>query len=199
MPAIESFEIELKRFEKDEGYSFSSEENGKKRIYTIYSAELKEKARKIFFPYGIDGSGNIQYRGENREGDRIIYKQGSSIDLPDKLILISRELAEQEFDEQDKIFAEMEKEIAELEQRKKEWDKQNQSNLPSGSERHFFISKNNEGKVEVEGSLKVENKDLDFHNKQDKSFYKNSNFYLITGLLALVGSVGVLGFRFYFL
>jgi hypothetical protein len=115
-----NFEIQISKFAKDKGYSFSSEENGKKRIYMIFLPELKEKVRKIFLPYGMEGSGNIQYGGKDREGNRILYKQGSSIDLPDKLTLVSRELAEQETDEQDKIFAEFEKDLAELEQRKNE-------------------------------------------------------------------------------
>jgi len=66
----------------------------KKRIYTIYSPELRQKIREIISPYGIVGKGNIQYEGKNSQDDRIIYQQGKD-DLPDKLTLISKEIAEE--------------------------------------------------------------------------------------------------------
>src|SRR6185436_554703 len=89
---IDNLEIEIKK--QDEAYSFSSEENGKKRIYTIYSPELRQKIREIISPYGIVGKGNIQHEGKNSQDDCIIYQQGKD-DLPDKLTLISREIAEE--------------------------------------------------------------------------------------------------------
>jgi hypothetical protein len=89
---IDKLEIEIKKCDK--GYSFSSEENGKKRIYAIYSPELSQKLREIISPYGIIGKGNIQYEGKNSYGDRIIYQQGKD-DFPDQLTLISREIVEE--------------------------------------------------------------------------------------------------------
>jgi hypothetical protein len=191
-----NFEIELKKFVEDKDYFFVSEENGKKITYIIYSPKLKSKVRRIFLPYGIEGSGNIQYRGKDREGNCIIYEQGDSIDLSDKLILISKEIQEQEIDEQGKIFAEFEKDLAELEQRKIEWDKENKEPLPSGSERHFFISKNNEGKIEFEGSLK----EVQVKNNKEENKNKNlsfGNFYLNSIFLSLLG-LGIMGIGFKF-
>src|ERR1044071_5712867 len=107
-------EIEIKNWSN--AYSFSSEEDGKKRIYTIYSPELKKKLQAMVFPFGKPNSGSVQYRGKNSFGDRILYQPGKD-DLPDQLTLISREVV-QEMDEQEKIFAESESLIAELEQRK---------------------------------------------------------------------------------
>jgi len=89
---IDNLEIEIKKWNND--YSFSSEENGKKRIYTVYSPKLKQKLREIISPYGIVGKGNVQYEGENSHGDRILYQQGKD-DLPDQLTLMSREIVDE--------------------------------------------------------------------------------------------------------
>jgi hypothetical protein len=86
---INNLEIEIKKYDK--GYSFSFEENGKKRVYSIYSPELKQKVREIISPYGIVGKGNIQYKGKNVHGDCILYQQGKD-DLPDQLTLMSGEI-----------------------------------------------------------------------------------------------------------
>lgn len=189
-----NFEIQISKFAKDKGYSFFFEENGKKRVYMICLPELKEKVRKIFLPYGIEGSGNIQYSGKDREGNRIIYKKGSSIDLPDELILISKDIRDQEIDEQDEIFAEFEKDLAELEQRKKEWDKENKEPLPSGSERHFFISKNKDGKIENEGSFEEVKIKVNKEENKNKNL-SFGNFYLNYIFLSVFG-LGILGVGF---
>ena len=50
---LDNLEIEIKRW--NQSYSFSSEDNDKKRIYAIYSPELGQKVREIISPYGIVG------------------------------------------------------------------------------------------------------------------------------------------------
>jgi len=90
---LDNLEIEIKRW--DRSYSFSSEDNDRKRIYTIYSLELKKKLREIISPFGTPIGVGFDYEGENSQGDCIIYQQGSNDNLPDQLTLISREIVEQ--------------------------------------------------------------------------------------------------------
>src|SRR5205814_6345159 len=114
----DKLEIEISKFVKDGGYSFSSEDDDKKRIYTIYSSELKQKLRKMIFLPGFSADANIRYKVENEQGDRILYKQDINFD---QLTLISREATmpkEQEIDENEGRFAEAEKRMAEHEKRK---------------------------------------------------------------------------------
>jgi len=95
---LDSLEIEVKRW--NNAYSFSSEENGKKRIYTIYSPELRRKLREIIFPLEVPSKVSVQYKGKNNHGDRIVYQPGKD-DLPDQLTLTSGEIVDQqEIDEE---------------------------------------------------------------------------------------------------
>jgi len=153
-----NLEIEIKKWDK--GYSFSSEENGKKRIYTICSPELRQKIRKIISPYGIVGKGNIQYSGKNSDGDRILYQQGKD-GLPDKLILISREIEDKkelkELDEWDKLDAEfreikdgLKKSETEWKKIEEKWKKQETEVGVSTNctEKHTWCSWNDEGLID---------------------------------------------------
>jgi len=88
---LDNLEIEIKKWNND--YSFSSEGDDKKRIYTIYSPELKKKLREIIFPCVIPSEISAQYEGKNSQGDRILYHPGKG-GLPDQLTLMSRELME---------------------------------------------------------------------------------------------------------
>src|SRR4051794_36208382 len=83
---VNNLEIEIKK--RDDGYSFSFEDDDKKRIYAIFSPELKQKVRGIIFPFGISNKGNDQYQGKNNQGDSIFYQQGKD-NFPDQLVLIS--------------------------------------------------------------------------------------------------------------
>src|SRR4051812_37178147 len=83
---VNNLEIEIKK--RDSGYFFSPEDDDKKRIYTIFSPELKQKMREIIFPFGTSDKGNDQYQGKNSQGDSIFYQQGKD-NFPDQLILIS--------------------------------------------------------------------------------------------------------------
>lgn len=95
---LDSLEVEIKSW--DNAYSFSSEEDGKKRTYTIYSPQLRQKLREIIFPCEIPHKVKAQYKGKNSYGDRIVYQPGKD-DLPDQLTLISREIIDQqEIDEE---------------------------------------------------------------------------------------------------
>jgi hypothetical protein len=89
---VDKLEIEIRNW--NNAYSFSSEEDGKKRIYTIYSPKLKQKLKEIISPYAVPNRVSVQYEGKNSYGDRILYQPGKD-DLPDQLTLTSRELAEQ--------------------------------------------------------------------------------------------------------
>ena len=133
----DNLEIEIKK--RDDGYSFSSEDDDKKRIYTIFLPELRQKVREIIFPFGTSDRGNVQYQGENSQGERIVYQQTTD---SDRLTLISgsRKLAEQRELQKIDDFAEFEKEITELEQGKEEWQKQENElgiSSKSGIERHY--------------------------------------------------------------
>ncbi|CAG8810970.1 25949_t:CDS:2 [Gigaspora margarita] len=79
------------------------QENGKKRIYTIYSPELKQKLREIIFPCEVPSEVRAQYKGKNSHGDCILYQPGKG-DLPDQLTLINKEVAldQQELEEERK-------------------------------------------------------------------------------------------------
>jgi hypothetical protein len=86
---VDNLEIEIRNFQGEgKGYSFFSENNGKKRTYLVYLPELRQKLRELVSPFGIVGKGNIQFEGNSSHGDRILYSQGSA-DSPDQLILIS--------------------------------------------------------------------------------------------------------------
>jgi len=176
---IDNLEIEIKKWDND--YFFSSEENGKKRIYTIHSPELKQKLREIIYPYGIVGKGNIQYEGKNSHGDHILYQQGKD-DLPDQLTLISREIAERkkelkELDEWDKVdaeFKEMEdgfkKSETEWKKMEAEWkERESKLGVPTNYiEKHSWRSWNNDGTIGMKGMyIKGENQSqlIIFENK----------------------------------
>jgi|SRR5947207_13051965 len=90
---LDSLEIEIKNWDKS--YSFSSEDDDRKRFYIIYSPKLKKKLREIISPFGTPAQVGFHYNGKNSQGDCIIYQQGSSDNLPDRLTLISREATEQ--------------------------------------------------------------------------------------------------------
>ena len=146
---LDKLEVEIKNW--DNAYSFSSEENGKIKIYTIHSSKLKQKLREIIFPHGISSKVEAQYKGKNSYGDRIIYQPGKD-DLPDQLTLISREIIDQqEIDER----KEQKKREVEWEQRKEKW-KEIETELRilpnSDITRHYFIGRNEDGKVAYEGA-----------------------------------------------
>jgi len=145
---LDGLEIEIKRWDDD--YSFSSEENGKKRIYTIYSPKLRQKLREIIFPCEVPSRVSVQYKGKNSHGDRVVYQPGKS-DLPDQLTLISREIVDQqEIDEE----REQEKEKNKWDQRKEEW-KNREAELgisSNGGTRSYWYGKDKEGNIVNEGT-----------------------------------------------
>jgi len=83
---VNNLENEIKK--QDNGYSFSSEDDDRKRIYTIFSLELKQKVREIIFPFGTSDKENDQYQGKSGQGDTIFYQQGKD-NFPDQLTLTS--------------------------------------------------------------------------------------------------------------
>jgi len=117
---IDNLEIEIRK-SSNEGYSFFSEYDGKKRTYTIHSPELKRKLREIIFPFGSFGKGSVKYKGENSYGDCIFYFQGK-VDEPSRLMLISREIVENQETICESEFQEFEKELrrSENEMKKRE-------------------------------------------------------------------------------
>jgi len=169
---LDNLEIEIKKWNND--YSFSSEDDDKKRIYTIYSPELKRKLREIIFPCVIPSEVSAKYEGKNSYGDRILYHPEKS-DLPDQLTLISRELVEQPKITDGTNEKDVEKNWEERKERgktKEEWEKQEKELgvLPrSSGVRHYFTGWNDKGEVVYEGTyfksetqshlIKIENKD----------------------------------------
>lgn len=110
-----NLEIEIKRLKKqDKGFTFTSEDDDKKRTYLIYSLELKRKLRELVFPFGVSGRDNDQYRGKSNQGDRIFYQQDKG-ENPDKLVLISRKYNKAITDRSEELL-----EQQEIEKQKKE-------------------------------------------------------------------------------
>jgi len=159
---LDNLEIEIKRW--DRSYSFSSEDNDRKRIYTIYSLELKKKLREIISPFGTPIGVGFDYEGENSQGDCIIYQQGSNDNLPDQLTLISREIVEQKKItngiEQQKEKTGWENWDTEWKQTRALWKKQEaELGVSPGAIKSYFSGKNKNGEKIVEGTyIKSENR-----------------------------------------
>jgi len=157
---VNNLEIGIKK--RDDGYSFSFEEDDKKRIYTIFSPELKQKVREIIFPFGTSDKGNDQYQGKNNQGDSIFYQRGKE-NLSDQLTLISgKDFGSKEItdktEQRDKI--ERQKEEGGWENWDAEWEKtevlwkkaESELGIPSSSGvKHYFSGRNSDGKIVVEG------------------------------------------------
>jgi len=167
---VNNLEIEIRK--RDDGYSFSFEDDDKKRIYTIFSPELRQKVREIIFPFGTSDKGNNQYQGKNSQGDSISYQQGKD-GSPDQLTLIvgknfnHKEITDkaenQEEIESRKEKDEWDKWDAEWEQTEVLW-KNAESKLgiiSSGGTKHYFSGRNSDGKTVMEGiCVKSENQPL---------------------------------------
>ena len=153
---LDSLEIEIKRWDKS--YSFSSEDNDRKRIYSIYSLELKKKLREIISPFGTSAGVEFDYEGKNSQGDRILYKQGSSDNLPDQLTLISREATEQKklvdnVTEQNKERTGWENWDTEWEQARVLWKRQEaELGTLSSATKSYFSGKDMDGEKVMEGT-----------------------------------------------
>lgn len=155
---LDNLEIEIKKWDKD--YSFSSEEDDKKRVYTIYSPKLKQKLREVISPYAALSKVSIQYEGKNSYGDSILYQQGKG-DLPDRLTLTSREVVER-LELTDGVADEKKKEKDVWEGwdekwkgLKNLWEKQEAESGTSSSSatRHYFSGRNKDGEIVYEASL----------------------------------------------
>ena len=113
---INNLEIEIKKHKK--GFNFSSEDNGKKRIYFIYSLELRQKLRELIFPFGIgiriSDQAQAEYGLENKQRDKILYQTGRG-ENPDKLVLISGNYSKQITDGNEDLLKQQE-----IEEQKKE-------------------------------------------------------------------------------
>jgi hypothetical protein len=110
-----NLEIEIKKHKKqDESFIFISEDNDKKRIYLIYSLELKRRLRELVFPFGVSGRDNDQYQGKSNQGDKVFYQQDKE-EKPDKLVLISRKYSKAITDGNEELL-----EQQEIEKEKKE-------------------------------------------------------------------------------
>lgn len=163
---VNDLEIEIKK--RDDGYSFSFEDDDKKRVYTIFSLELKQKVREIIFPFGTSDKGNDRYQGKNSQGDIISYQQGKG-NFPDELVLISgkgfkhKEIADKT-ENQKKVESQKEKDgwenwDSEWEQTEALWKKaESKLGMPSSGVKHYFSGRNSDGKIVMEGiCLKSEN------------------------------------------
>jgi hypothetical protein len=152
---LDSLEIEIKRYDKS--YSFSSEDDDRKRIYIIYSPELKKKLREIISPYGTPIWVGFDYEGKNSQGDCILYQQGSNDNLPDQLTLISREVVEQKQiasgTEQKKEKTGWENWDAEWKEVKTLWKRQeSELGVSSSAIKSYFSGKNKDGEKVMEGT-----------------------------------------------
>jgi len=147
---LDNLEVEVKNW--NNAYSFSSEENGKKRIYTIFSPKLKQKLREIIFPCEVPSRVSAQYEGKNSSGDCILYQPGKD-DLPDQLTLISRELAEQlKITDGTNEKDPWEKWDEEWKEVKEKWQKaETELGIPSGSIRHYWCGKDKDSSITNEG------------------------------------------------
>jgi hypothetical protein len=107
---LNNLEIEIKKRKKpDEGFTFTSEDNDRKRTYFIYSLELKRKLRELAFPFGVAGDQcYAKYEGENKKsGDRVIYEKEKE-ETPDKLVLISGEYSKAISNEDEELLKQQE-------------------------------------------------------------------------------------------
>lgn len=148
---VNNLEIEIKK--RDSGYSFFSEDD-KKRIYTIFSPELKQKVREIIFPFGASDKENDQYQGKSSQGDSIFYQQGKD-GFPDQLTLVSgnehKEIADKA-EHQQKEEDGWENWDAEWEETEALWKKaENEFGTSSGGVKHYFSGRNSDGKIVMEG------------------------------------------------
>lgn len=170
---VNNLEIEIRK--QDDGYLFSSEKDGKKRIYIIYSPELRKKLREIISLYWIPSGVNMQYDGKNSQDDRILYQQGKD-DLSDQLTLISGVGGGEEQKQKGEEDA-WDKWDAEWEQVETLWKKQeSELGILSSGTRHYFSGRNSDGKVIVEGTcvksgnrsqlVILENQDVSNHSSQ---------------------------------
>jgi len=151
---LDNLEIEIKKW--NQSYSFSSKDDDKKRVYTIYSPELKNKLREIISPFGTPAGVGFHYEGKNSQGDHILYQQGSGDDSPDQLTLMSREIAEKNKIIDKKKKKEEDKEWKDL---KKEWKRQEEELGESLTLKSYFCFKDKNGKITEEGTyVKSENK-----------------------------------------
>jgi len=121
---LNNLEIETKKKlkkQEDEGYTFFSEDNDRKRTYLIYSLELKRRLRELAFPFWftIGSQSQAEYGVENtKTGDKIVYQTGKE-EQPDKLVLISGEYSKAITDGNEELLKQQE-----LERKQKEEAKQ---------------------------------------------------------------------------
>jgi hypothetical protein len=159
---VNNLEIEIKK--QDDGYSVFSEDDDKKRIYTIFSPKLKQKMREIIFPFGTSNKENDQYQGKSSQGDNIFYQQGKE-NIPDQLTLISvnkyKEITDKT-EHQQKEEDGWENWDAEWEKAEALWKKtESELGMPSGGTRHYFSGRNSDGEIVMEGiCMKSENQPL---------------------------------------
>lgn len=157
---VNNLETEIKK--KDDGYSYYFEDDDKKRIYTIFSSELKQKVREVIFPFGTSDKGNDQYQGKSSQGDSIFYQQGKD-NCPDQLILVSgkdlehKKITDDKTEHQEIVKNRKEEDPwenwdAEWERTEALWKKtESEFGIISGGTRHYFAGRNSDGKVVLEG------------------------------------------------
>jgi hypothetical protein len=172
---LDNLEIEIKRW--NQSYSFSSEDNDRKRVYTIYSPELKKKLREIISPYGTPIRVGFHYEGKNSQGDCILYQQGSNDNLPDQLTLVSKEIAEQRKitngTEQQKEKKSWENWDTEWEQARALWKRQEaEMGASPGVIKSYFSGKNKDGEKVMEGTY------IQSENRSQITVMENKTFPL---------------------
>lgn len=155
-----NLEIEIKKLKKQaEGFTFTSEDNDRKRVYLIYSSELKRKLRELVFPFGvISEQCQAKYQGKiKKTGDRVLYQKEKGEENPDKLVLISGKYSKAITEGNEELLKQQEIERQEEAEKKRLdglWEKEMERREISPSTKvvkHYFCGRDKDRKIVVEG------------------------------------------------